>query len=189
MIEDIKSIPILKDEIKQLKKEKKENEHEINISKNIQEDWLTFIKDFMIEVLLEDEQPRKIELQYSTYLPIVDNRNWKDLVENERQMYNYGMYYAFLKCSIIHEIKFPKILIWDCWRAGELDNWKSKRIGAIFQKLFHDNKDEFQMIILTADNLIREYIPDENTLLREDSNEREEYLFLVNGGIRYSQKE
>lgn len=189
IIDDSKSIPKDKDDIKVLKKEKKGYEHEINISKRIETDWLAFIKEFMIEVLLEDEQPREIELEYSTYLPIIDNRTWRNLVPNEKQMFNYAMYYAFLKCSLIHDIKFPRILIWDCWRTGELDEWKSKRIGNMFQKLSQEFDDEFQMIICTADNLIKDYVPQENILCREDSDEIEEYLFLVNGVITHSRKE
>lgn len=189
IIDDSKSIPKDKDDIKVLEKEKKGYEREISISKIIETDWLAFIKEFMIEVLLEDEQPRKIELEYSTYLPIIDNRTWKNIVPNEKQMFNYAMYYAFLKCSLIHDIKFPRILIWDCWRTGELDEWKSKRIGNMFQKLSQEFDDEFQMIICTADNLIKDYVSQENILCREDSDEIEEYLFLVDGVITHSRKE
>jgi len=82
IIDDSKSIPKYKEDIKVLKEEKKGYEHEINISKRIETDWLKFIREFMIEVLLEDEQPREVELEY---LYDLSNTLMKEAIELRKE--------------------------------------------------------------------------------------------------------
>jgi hypothetical protein len=186
LINDVEEIPELEEKIKSKKKEKREYDPNFHFNKKVKDDWLRFIQEFIKEVLLEDREEKRVEISPSTYLPIIDERGWRDLVESEQHIFNLAMYYSFLKCSLIHNIKFPRFLLWDCWKTGELDEWKSKRICKLLLELHKQYKDNFQMIITTADRVIMDFIPKENILTREDSENKEEYLFLENEVISYS---
>ncbi len=188
--ENLRDLPEVKKNISQLKKLKKGFDAKFNFDKKIRNDWEKFVQFFMKKVGFEDEGNKVIELDVKTMLPTIDGKSWKDdLPDNQKHIYNLAMYYAFLKCSIIHSIKYPRYVMWDCWRTGELDKEKSNRIGEILSNLHNEYYKSFQMIIFTADEIIEGYIPPENILKKEFTKEREEYLFLENEVSKYSYPE
>lgn len=185
--ENLREIPKLNKAISKLRKEKKEYDAKFKFKEKIREDWERNIQFFMKKVGFEDEGDKIIKLDPKTMLPTIDGKSWKnDLVDNEKHLYNLGMYYSFLKCSLIHQIKYPRFIVWDCWKTGELDKEKAKRIGKILKDLNEKYSNDFQMIIFTADEIIEGYIPPENVLKRKFTKEKEEYLFLEKGVIKYS---
>ena len=99
------------------------------------------------------------------------------------------MYYAFLICSLKFPIKFPRFLLWDCWASGELDEEKIKRICEVFQELSLETGEEFQMIFSTAVNAVADYVPGDNLLLRNQTADEDQFLFLEKGEITHSRRE
>jgi len=186
-VENLKNIPCIDEIIKDLKKKKKSYDDEFKFKEEIRKDWEAFVQYFMKEVGFEDEEAKSIELDYKSMLPKIDGKSWKEgLVHNEKHLYNLGTYYAFLSCSLKYAIKYPRFVIWDCWKTGELDKGKSGRIGEILSGLHEKHYNDFQMIIFTADEIIEEYIPSKHVLKREFSKDKEEYLFLENDKIKFS---
>lgn len=185
--ENLKSLSQIDETLKDLKKKKKSYDDDFKFREDIRKDWEHFVQYFMKKVGFEDEEAKLIELDYKTMLPKIDGKSWKDgIVHNEKHLYNLGTYYAFLRCSLKYVIKYPRLVIWDCWKTGELDEGKSRRIGEILSELHEKHYNDFQMIIFTADEIIEEYVPPENILKRESSKDKEEYLFLENGKIKFS---
>ncbi len=183
-----KSIQLPK-KIKSINNTKKKFEAEIKFGKEVEAEWKNSISIFMQQVGLKELGKKVIEIEPSTYLPVIDGKKWKEIDDNDKHIYNLAVYYAFLICSLKFPIKFPRFLLWDCWATAELDAEKIKRICVLFQNLLKQYPNDFQMIFSTAEVGVLPYIEKDKVLLRKQNIDTEEFLFLENGAIKYSQRE